>query len=120
MGHAAIRERLGPTLAARQIAMDLGLARARAVARNREQRLRFQVGGTTYRMQERGPSGFVDVDGAGQLPETTRIDNCTAPDDAISFRPQGGAGSFGSVTVGNAAGQQRAVIVAITGRTRIQ
>jgi hypothetical protein len=119
-GHAAARARISLGLAARQTATDLQLARLRAIARNREQRIRFAPGEDRYRPQERGDTGFSDADAARLLPAGVRIRECTAPGDAITFRPQGGAGSFGSVTLGNDSGETRSITVSITGRTRIR
>src|SRR5262245_394584 len=68
VGHAALRERLGLTSAARQVATDLALARIRAIARNREQRLLFAPGTARYRPQEKAVAGFEDVGSARDLP----------------------------------------------------
>lgn len=119
-GHAALRSRLGVTLAARQVAMDLNLARIRAIARNRDQRLVFSPGASHYRAQERTPGGHADVGPAISLPAGVRIADCTAADDAIGFRARGGASTFGTVTLRSAAGDRRDVVVGITGRARIQ
>jgi len=107
-------------VAARQVAMDLQVTRVRAVARNREQRLRFTVGAERYQPQERDGATFADRGPAKTLPAGVRIKECTASGDAISFRAQGGAGSFGTVTLDNASGDSQSISVSITGRTRIR
>lgn len=118
--HAAARERLGLATAARQVATDLALARMRAISRNREQRLLFPPGATQYRPQERAGSGFDDAGPSRDLPAGVRIDDCTAPGDALGFRPRGGAASFGTVVLGTTSGATRSVTVSITGRARIR
>jgi prepilin-type N-terminal cleavage/methylation domain-containing protein len=119
-GYAALRERLGLAAAARQVASDLALARIRAISRNREQRLLFTPGAATYSSQERTAGGFESIGSAQSLPARVRIDDCTAPDNAVSFRPRGGAGSFGTIVLVNASGETCSVSVSITGRARIQ
>ncbi len=119
MGYAALRGRLALTSAARQVATDLALARIRAIAHNREQRLLFNPGTGQYRAQEKSGANFDDVGPARNL-DRIRVDDCTAPSNALSFRPRGGAGSFGTVVLSNAAGEIRSVTVSITGRTRIR
>lgn len=117
---AAMRERLRLASAARQVATDLAVARMRAISRNREQRLLFTPGSTQYLAQERAGAGFDDAGPRRDLPTGVRIDDCTAPGDAVTFRPRGGAGSFGTVVLGASSGATRSVTVSITGRTRIQ
>jgi prepilin-type N-terminal cleavage/methylation domain-containing protein len=119
-GHAAVRARVALALAAQQVAMDLSLARIRAIARNRDQRLVFMVGTGAYRAQERTSGVYSDVGPASALPSGARISDCTGTDDAIGFRARGGASPFGSVTLRAAGGETAAVVVGITGRARIQ
>lgn len=120
LGHAAIRARMAVALAARQVATDLSLARIRAIARNRDQRLAFAIGSDRYQSQERASGGYDDVGPARTLPAGVRVADCTAADNAIGFRARGGASSFGAVTLRTASGETRAVTVGITGRARIQ
>jgi Tfp pilus assembly protein FimT len=120
LGHSAIRDRLSVATAAHQISMDLSLARIRAIARSRDQRLLFAPGAQRYQQQERSGAGYESIAAAKALPSGIRIVSCTAPNDAIGFRARGGASSFGTITLISAAGETRSVIVSITGRARIE
>ena len=107
--------------AARQVVMDLKLTRARAILDSATHRLRFAVPGTTYQHERQRPSGTYD--GVGPpigLPSDVEIADCSGAGSGISFRPRGQAGAFGTVTLRNHDGDQRAVVVDIVGRTRVQ
>ena len=107
--------------AARQIVMDLKLARARAILASATHRVHFAVSGTTYRHERQRPSGSYDpIAPPTSLPDDVAIASCTAAGSGISFRPRGNAGAFGTVTVRNTYGDQRAVVVDIVGRVRVQ
>jgi Tfp pilus assembly protein FimT len=107
--------------AARQIVMDLKLARARAILTSATHRLRFLTGDATYRHERQRSSGTYEaIAPATALPSTIAIASCTAAGAGISFRPRGHAGAFGTVTLRNPYGEQRAVIVDIVGRIRVQ
>lgn len=107
--------------AARQVVMDLKLARARAILDATSHRLRFAVPGTSYQHERRRASGTYEASGPPtSLPTDIVIAACTAVGSGISFRPRGHAGTFGSVTLRNSDGDQRAVVVDIVGRTRVQ
>lgn len=107
--------------AARQIVMDLKLARARAILTSATHRLRFVVADATYRPERQRPSGTYDpIAPATGLPRDVAIASCTAAGSGISFRSRGHAGAFGTVTLRNVYGEQRAVVVDIVGRVRVQ
>ena len=107
--------------AARQVVMDLKLTRARAILDSATHRLRFAAPGTTYQHERQRPSGaYEPVGPAISLPADVEIADCSGAGSGISFRPRGQAGAFGTVTLRNHDGDQRAVVVDIVGRTRVQ
>lgn len=107
--------------AARQIVMDLKLARARAILTSATHRVHFFTADSTYRHERQRPSGTYDpITPATRLPADVAIANCTAAGSGISFRPRGNAGAFGTVSLRNGYGEQRAVVVDIVGRVRVQ
>ncbi len=107
--------------AARQIVMELKFARARAILTSATHRVHFFTADSTYRQERQRASGTYDaIAAAAPLPTSVAIAACTAAGSGISFRPRGNAGAFGTVTLRNAYGQQRAVIVDIVGRIRVQ
>jgi len=108
------------TTAARQVAADLRLARIRAISLNANYRIHLPVGAGSYTRQRRGGSGYQDEGAPVPLPDGVVTRACTSPSGAISFRPRGLAGDFGTVTLANAAGELRRVIVAITGEVRVE
>jgi Tfp pilus assembly protein FimT len=120
LAHSAIRDRVSVATAAQQISMDLSLARIRAIARSRDQRLLFAPGAQSYQEQERNGASYESIGAAKALPSGIRIVSCTAPNNVIGFRARGGASSFGTITLTSAAGQTRSVIVSITGRARTE
>jgi prepilin-type N-terminal cleavage/methylation domain-containing protein len=107
--------------AARQVVMDLKLTRARAILDSATHRLRFSAPGTTYQPERQRPSGTYDPIGPPiGLPADVEIVDCSGAGSGISFRPRGQAAAFGTITLRNRAGDQRAVVVDIVGRTRVQ
>src|SRR6185369_4448802 len=107
--------------AARQMVMDLKLARARAILTSATHRVHFLSTDSTYRHERQRPSGTYDpIAPATELPTTIAIAGCTAAGSGISFRPRGNAGAFGTVSLRNGYGEQRAVVVDIVGRIRVQ
>ena len=107
--------------AARQVVLDLKLARAHAILDSATHRLHFTVPGTSYQHERQRPSGAYEPDApVTLLPDDVTAVGCTASGSGISFRPRGNAGAFGSVTLRNAEGEVRAVVVDIVGRVRVQ
>ena len=107
--------------AARQVVMDLKLARARAILDSATHRIRFAVPGTSYQHERQRPSGTYAPSGPPiQLPSDIEIVGCTGAGLGLSFRPRGYAGTFGTVALRNRDGDQRAVVVDIAGRIRVQ
>jgi len=106
--------------AARQVVLDLKLARARAILDSANHRVRFSVPGTSYQHERQRPSGAYEASGLPtQLPDDVTVVACTAAGSGVSFRPRGNAGAFGAVTLRNADGDLRAVVVDIVGRIRV-
>src|SRR5262245_3253281 len=107
--------------AARQVLMDLKLARARAILGSAAHRVRFPVPGTSYQHQRQRPSGtYESIGPPTELPPDVAIVGCSGAGSGISFRPRGHAGAFGTVTLRNRDGAERAVVVDIVGRLRVQ
>ena len=120
LGHQALRPGLNLMMASRQVVMDLQSTRLRAVARNSDERVVFFIGGTSYRLQEHVGSTYNDQGNPITLPAGIIIQECTARGAAISFRPRGSASVFGTVTLQNARGEVRSVVVDIAGQVRVQ
>lgn len=107
--------------AARQVLMDLKLARARAIVSSAAQRVRFPASATRYQHERQRPSGTYEPIGPPtELPPDVAIVGCSGAGSGISFRPRGYAGAFGTVTLRNRDGAERAVVVDIVGRLRVQ
>jgi len=119
LSHNALRPSLDLTTATRQIVMDLQAARMRAVARNTNHRIVFSAGAGSYRLQRQSGSAYDDEGAPIALPSGITILDCTAQNAAISFRPRGNAGTFGTVTLRNTEGATRSVVVNITGQVRV-
>ncbi len=107
--------------AARQVVMDLKLTRARAISADADHRLRFTDHATSYQRQRKLPSGaYVDDGVAIPLPVEVEVVGCNALGSGITFRPRGHASTFGTITLANAEGGQRRVVVDIVGRMRVE
>jgi hypothetical protein len=102
--------------------MELKVTRSRAIAQNAGQRIRFDdVPSTRYRRQrQEASSEYVDVGAPVSLPDGIETTGCTARDAAVAFQPRGHASSFGTITVRNAEGSERQIIVDMAGRLRVQ
>jgi prepilin-type N-terminal cleavage/methylation domain-containing protein len=120
LSHQALRPRLNLATAVRQVVMDLHVTRIRAVARNTNHRIVFPQGTASYQLQRRGGSTYDDDGPPVALPSGITVLDCTASNDAISYRPRGNAATFGTVTLQNAKGDVRKVIVDIAGQVRVQ
>lgn len=114
-------ERWRLSAAARQVVMDLKVARARAIAGGAAQRVHFAVPGGSYQHERQRPGGaYAPIGPVTALPDGVRVVDCTAAGDGIGFRPRGHAISFGTVTLRDAVGDERLVVVDIAGRMRVQ
>jgi Tfp pilus assembly protein FimT len=120
LSHQALRPGLSLMTATRQVVMGLLAARMRAVARNTDLRIVFPSGSAAYRLQMRNGSTYDDEGAPVTLAAGITIVDCTARGSAISFRPRGNAGTFGTVTLQNARGDVRRVVVDIAGQVRVQ
>src|SRR4051812_15308671 len=74
--------------AARQVVMDLKLARARAILTSATHRVHFFTADSTYRHERQRPSGTYDpIAPATALPTSIAIASCSAAGSGMSFRP---------------------------------
>ncbi len=119
LSQQALRAQLNLSLAARQLVMDLRLARMHAVTDHVNYRLVFPDGGGSYQAQRKVDNAYRDEGEPVGLPSGVIIADCTARDHSISFVPRGAAGSFGTITVRNVRGEERAVTVNIAGQVRV-
>ena len=120
LSHNALRPRLNLGMATRQVVMDLQVTRMRAVAHNTNHRILFAGGGTSYRLHRQTGTTYDDEGPPVALPLGITVLDCTSRDSTISFRPRGNASIFGTVTLGNTAGDVRLVVVDIAGQVRVQ
>jgi prepilin-type N-terminal cleavage/methylation domain-containing protein len=120
LSHSALRPSLDLSLATRQVAMDLKVARMRAVATNVNHRIVLKAGSASYQPQYKNGSSYLNDGAAVALPRGIVIAECTASDSAIGFRPRGNAATFGTVTIRNAKGDVRRVVVDIAGQVRME
>jgi prepilin-type N-terminal cleavage/methylation domain-containing protein len=120
LNHQAMRPGIDLRLAARQVVMDLRLARVRAVAENVSHRIVFPIGAGAYQHQRKAGASYADDGPAVPLPGGIRIADCNATGSGISFKPRGNAATFGTVILHNRVGEERRVIVDIAGQTRVQ
>ena len=105
--------------AARQVVMDLKLARAQAIAGGAIERVRFRVGAATYQRERQQGAAYVAVAPPTRLPDDITVADCTAAGDGVGFRPRGLAATFGTVVLRDANGGERRVVVDIAGRMRV-
>jgi prepilin-type N-terminal cleavage/methylation domain-containing protein len=117
--HQALRPRLNLALAARQVVMDLRMARMHAVTDHVNHRIVFPSDSRTYQAQRKSGHGYSDEGMPVFLPEGIVIADCTARDHSISFVPRGNAGSFGTIKIRNTKGEERQVSVDIAGQVRV-
>jgi type II secretory pathway pseudopilin PulG len=120
LSHQAARPMLDLSMAARQVAMDLRLARMRAIGDGANYRLVFAAGGASYQKQRFDGTAYVDDGLPVPLPRGVVIASCSASDGTVTFRARGNAGTFGTVTIQHSNGDVRRVVVNMTGRVRLQ
>ncbi len=120
LGHQAMRPTLDLSAAARQVVMDLKVARMRAAAENVNQRLVFTAGAGSYQPQRKSGGVYSNIGPAVALPPGIVVEECNATGSAIGFRPRGNAATFGTVTMRNGKGEVRQVVVNIAGLVRVQ
>jgi Tfp pilus assembly protein FimT len=127
LGGVALLE-LGRTLAdwrlaaaARQVVLDLEVARMRSIAENAGHRLRFTADATAYARERESDSGRYDALATPRaLPEGVAIAACTARGSAVTFRPRGQPTTYGTITLRGENGRERRVIIDAAGRARIE
>ena len=120
LNHHAMRPGLDLRMAARQVVLDLRVARRRAVAENVSHRVVFPIGAASYQPQRKTGSDYVDDGVAVRLPPGILISDCNATGNGISFKPRGNAATFGTVIIRNSSGAERRIIVDIAGQARVQ
>src|SRR5579862_4078201 len=120
LDHQAMRPRLDLRTAARQVVLDLRVARMRAIAENVNHRVVFPTGAGGYQHQRKSGGGYADDGVVVSLPRGIVIGDCTAPENGISFKPRGNAATFGTVTLRNRTGDEQRVVVDIAGQARVQ
>jgi Tfp pilus assembly protein FimT len=106
--------------AVRQAALDLKVARTRAIAAGVNHRVRFSLAATAYQPERQDGSAYVASGPPVALPRGVFIAGCTAAGASVTFRPRGHASTFGTLTLRNEAGAQRRLIVDIAGRMRVE
>jgi len=106
--------------AARQIVLDLRLARAQAMADHVSRRLAFDPSADTYRRQTRSAGSWADAGSPIALPPGVDVADCSAAGQAIAFSSRGTASTFGNVALRAASGRELLVVVDIVGRVRVQ
>jgi prepilin-type N-terminal cleavage/methylation domain-containing protein len=120
LDHQAMRPGLDLRMAARQVVLDLRVARMRAVAENVTRRIVFPSDAAGYQPQRKAGSVYVDDGVAVRLPRGILISDCNAAGNGISFKPRGNAATFGTVVIRNSRGEERRVIVDIAGQARVE
>ncbi|MEO8601833.1 MAG: GspH/FimT family protein [bacterium] len=106
--------------AARQVVMDLKLARSRAIIGGASARVHFIVPSNRYQHERQRGGAYVATDPPTLLPDDVAIIDCTAAGDGVGFRPRGLAATFGTIALRDGLGNERRVVVDIAGRMRIQ
>ena len=120
INYSALHPRLMLANATRQVLLDLRVARVQTMADNQSRRLLFGQGRAEYHRQRRTGAGFEDEGPPAALPDGIVVADCTAPNDAVAFRPRGNAISFGTVVLANTAGDTMRLVVDIAGQVRVQ
>lgn len=118
LGHHAMRPGLNLMMATRQVVMDLKVSRMHAVAKNATYRVVFAA--DTYQREHKQGTRYTADGPPTSLPAGITIAGCTAAGAAVSFKPRGNAGSFGTITLRNEQGTIRQVVVDIAGQVRVQ
>lgn len=107
--------------ATRQVVLDLRMARIGSIAQARSHRLRFETSTRRYWREVQGESGDYAADSIPRdLPAGVSISECTARNDAVSFRPRGNAATFGTITLQGHADETREIVVDMVGRVQVR
>lgn len=106
--------------AARQVVLDLKIARAQAISENQAHRLQFTLNDQAYQLEEQANGRFHGDGGPILLPTGVRVEACTANGRRITFQPRGTASTFGTITLVNEEHDRRQIVVDIAGRMRLQ
>jgi prepilin-type N-terminal cleavage/methylation domain-containing protein len=104
---------------AREIVSTLQLAKMKAIARQLEYNVVFDVDNNTFQQERNDPSlGWTPEGGVNKVPRGVDIDTNLAS-ETFQFNPNGTC-SNGSITIDNDQGKQYKVVVYYTGRIRIK
>jgi Tfp pilus assembly protein FimT len=109
--------------AAQQMFGELQRARLAAVAENNRYRVDVDPGSNVYRVHDDDNDDDADDDGEAAVVSRTVSDGPGVKFDSadvITFAPNGTALRHGSITLVNASGDTRVVMVAAGGRVRIE
>ena len=121
LGYGAMLAEWRLNAAARQVVMDLKVARAQAIVEAVNHRLYFPAPATSYEHQRRAQSRrYAPLGAPISLPRGIEIIGCTAAGSGISFHPRGHVSTFGTITLRNDEGIQRQIVIDIAGRMRVQ
>ena len=105
--------------AARDISSTLQLAKIKAISRQLEYNVVFNVDNNTYRQEKNDPStGWTPEGSEHTVPRGVNIDS-NLTNDTAQFNPDGTA-SNGTITVYNEQGTHYKVVVYYTGRIKIE
>lgn len=107
--------------AARKIAITLELAKMKAISRNLEHRVEFDVNNNTFRISRKNPTpppDWIPETDYMDLPSGITIANITNPQDK-EFNPDG-TSSSGGIYLQNSSGDQYSItLTTTTGRVKI-
>ncbi len=120
LGYRSMLAQWRLSAAARQVVMDLKVARTRAITQSAAQRIHFAIADRRYQRQREVGARYTDDGPPTALPDGVETRDCTARGGNIAFQPRGHASSFGSVTLVNRDGAQRRIVVDIAGRVRVE
>ena len=105
------------TSTTRALATTLQLTRMKAIGRNTRVRISFDTANHTYQVQEEvSPNQWANDGHAKTLPVRIALQKAPA---TVTFTPLGAA-SPGTITLRNARGKAKKIIIHVTGRVRIQ
>lgn len=121
LGYGRMMKEWRLNAAVRQLVMELKVTRNRAIAENTAQRIRFEIPSPRYQRQKQTVSKeYEDVGPPLSLPDGIEATDCTARGAAVAFQPRGHASSFGTITVRDADGSERRLVVDMAGRLRVE
>ena len=111
--------------ATRDVASDIILLKARAVSESRQYRITFNVGANNYAVEQwnigTGVYDIIQTKSPTAFGSDIFIDVTTFVGDRVTFLPRGTlSGVGGTVRLKNSRNSKTAIIVNITGKTRVE